>query len=411
MAAARRSIALLTLVSALLLTGAASAAAAVYSNATPILVRDNQTADPYPAEIGVSGLSGEITDLEVTLSGVTHTCLDDLGVVVQAPGGQTLLLMNGVGSVDACSTAAGAASNVDLTFDDAALTQLQDALVPVSGGYRPANHQPAGSSLDSFDPPGPGSSYGNPGPQLGGTATLASVFNGQQANGTWKLWVRDFAVTDSGEIARGWSLDVTTTGGGGDTTPPETQILSGPEGTIVQDAAEFTFSAGEPATFECALDLGAFAPCASPKSYTGLAEGSHTFEVRATDSAGNLDDSPATRTFTVDIADPPPPPPPPDPPSGGGDEQAPSVSIAKVSVKSPKRKATVAFSGSDDVSAASALVFTCKLDAKPAKPCTSPAAFKKLKPGRHRVEVRARDEAGNEGAPASRSFKVKKPAR
>jgi hypothetical protein len=47
----------------------------------------------------------------------------------------------------------------------------------------------------------------------------------------------------------------------------------------------------------------AFIPCASP--YTrALADGTHTFDVRAIDFAGNVDATPETRTFTVD-ADPP----------------------------------------------------------------------------------------------------------
>jgi predicted phage tail protein len=43
----------------------------------------------------------------------------------------------------------------------------------------------------------------------------------------------------------------------------------------------------------------AFSSCVSPKSYSGLANGSYTFSVRAIDAAGNTDTSPATRSFTV----------------------------------------------------------------------------------------------------------------
>ena len=62
----------------------------------------------------------------------------------------------------------------------------------------------------------------------------------------------------------------------------------------------YTFSTSEPNyTFECSLDGDAFASCSSPKSYTGLSEGSHTFSVKATDAAGNTDATPASRSWTV----------------------------------------------------------------------------------------------------------------
>src|SRR5205085_4562 len=72
-----------------------------------------------------------------------------------------------------------------------------------------------------------------------------------------------------------------------DTTAPETTILSGPSGTTLATIAELTFSASESgSTFQCKLDSGSWASCASPRSLSGLAVGAHTFSVRATDPGG-----------------------------------------------------------------------------------------------------------------------------
>lgn len=62
--------------------------------------------------------------------------------------------------------------------------------------------------------------------------------------------------------------------------------------------ATFAFSATEPgSTFDCRLDGGEYAPCTSPQGYASLALGSHVFEVRAIDAAGNVDPTPATCTW------------------------------------------------------------------------------------------------------------------
>ena len=64
-------------------------------------------------------------------------------------------------------------------------------------------------------------------------------------------------------------------------------------------SATFAFSASEPAAFQCKLDGAAFAPCTSPKAHTGLTRASHAFEVRAIDSAGNVNPTPAVHRWTI----------------------------------------------------------------------------------------------------------------
>ena len=98
--------------------------------------------------------------------------------------------------------------------------------------------------------------------------------------------------------------------------PPDTTIGAGPTGATEATTASFSFTASKPgATFECSLDGAAFGACSSPKEYTGLAVGDHTFRVRATNGDGT-DQSPATRAWTVTA----PPPVLPNLVSNGGFE-------------------------------------------------------------------------------------------
>jgi hypothetical protein len=87
-----------------------------------------------------------------------------------------------------------------------------------------------------------------------------------------------------------------------DTTPPQTTINFGPSSasTTYNGDPSFSFSSSEPnSTFECKLDSGSWVSCTSPKSYSGLANGEHTFSVRAIDRAGNADASPEIRRWRV----------------------------------------------------------------------------------------------------------------
>ncbi|WCB94984.1 virion structural protein [Baekduia alba] len=104
-----------------------------------------------------------------------------------------------------------------------------------------------------------------------------------------------------------------------DTIAPETTITAQPASSTTATTASFSFSPSETgSTFQCKLDGAAWATCTSPKAYSSLATGSHTFSVRATDAAGNVDASPAAATWTVTAATTPPATPPSTPTTGTG---------------------------------------------------------------------------------------------
>ncbi len=88
---------------------------------------------------------------------------------------------------------------------------------------------------------------------------------------------------------------------------PETLITSGPSGTVASTSATFEFVwVACSGSFTCKLDgtpLSAWTSCTSPKLYTGLSQGAHTFQVRATGVNGT-DPSPAIGTWTVDTIAP-----------------------------------------------------------------------------------------------------------
>ena len=171
-----------------------------------------------------------------------------------------------------------------------------------------------------------------------------------------------------------------------DTTPPNTSIGSTPNDPTNATGATFTFSSTQGgSTFECELDGGGFSSCTSPKSYSGLADGSHTFDVRATDQAGNTDASPAQFTWTVDTRG-----------SGHDHRRRPARSrhepepVLRVlrdrgrldlRVRARRRRLHVS--------------------------CSSPKSYSGLADGSHTFDVRATDQAGNtDSTPASYTWAV-----
>jgi hypothetical protein len=172
-----------------------------------------------------------------------------------------------------------------------------------------------------------------------------------------------------------------------DTAAPETTIDSGPSGLSNDSTPTYSFSSEPGARFQCRVDNAAFAACTSPHTTGVLADGAHTFEVRATDAAGNTDGSPASRALSIDTA-------------------APETTIGdKPPATTTSTNATFTFSSEAGAN------FECALDAAAFAACTSPRQYTGLAVGSHQFRVRATDAAGNtDASPGSYAWTISAPA-
>ena len=170
-----------------------------------------------------------------------------------------------------------------------------------------------------------------------------------------------------------------------DCAPPETTITSGPtEGEVINEAVPaIGFESEVGATFQCSENGAAFQLCSHEFHHNlgPLTDGPNTFAVRAKDTAGNTDPSPASVSFTVDTDEP-------------------ETTLTKTPPKKTTKK-TVKFKFEADEPG----TFTCRLDQKPAFTCDSPEAVG-VRVGRHKFRVTATDIAGNdEPEPARYGFR------
>jgi len=95
-----------------------------------------------------------------------------------------------------------------------------------------------------------------------------------------------------------------------DGSVPATTILTAPPARGTDARPTFTFATAGPATFECAIDGGAWTACASPfRPLLPLAAGDHVFRVRATNPAGLVEGEPVTAAFAIESPAPSPLPP------------------------------------------------------------------------------------------------------
>src|SRR5262249_40131635 len=88
------------------------------------------------------------------------------------------------------------------------------------------------------------------------------------------------------------------------------------------------------------------------------------------------------------------------------DTTKPKVTSVKVKVNHGKQTAKVTFHGTDPGNGSKGLRFKCKLDKKSFSSCHSPKLYKHLKHGKHTVQVKAIDKAGNVAKTVKKKFKV-----
>ena len=182
------------------------------------------------------------------------------------------------------------------------------------------------------------------------------------------------AAGNTGDAVFIWTVDL---------TGPLIGFSVAPAALTNNPVATFSITSSEPATMQCALDGGAWQPCAAAVVFTGLADGPHTLTVRATDAAGNVGSS--SRFWTQDTVRP----------------QTQITAGPATSAPVNSRLATFMFTSAEGVS------FECALDGMPFAPCSSPKVYTALSEATHTFEVRAVDAAGNvDGTPAERTWTV-----
>jgi DNA-binding beta-propeller fold protein YncE len=193
--------------------------------------------------------------------------------------------------------------------------------------------------------------------------------------------------TDTGVPAGSYTYTVTAVFGGFSAAatssvltvlaPPA--ITAEPSDPSANAAPSFDFDAGGGSGYQCQLDGGAYAPCSSPDTLSGLANGTHTLSVEATE--GNATGPAATYTWKVDTS-------------------APSITAQP---SNPSANSSPSFSFTD---AESAYAVQCQLDSGGFTPCTSPQYYGGVADGSHTFEVEGIDANGATTQVASYTWMV-----
>ena len=163
-----------------------------FTQSAPITMPGFGKSVPYPSLLDVSGLTGVVGKVTLTLAGLSHSYADDLDVLLVSPTGRVVMALSDAGG-------GNGVTGVTLTFDDDAPGPAPNSAALLSGLYRPTDYA---DLADVLEPPAP----------IGPYPSTLSTFQGIDPNGTWSLYIYDDFFQDDGALAGGWSLDIRTVG-------------------------------------------------------------------------------------------------------------------------------------------------------------------------------------------------------
>jgi hypothetical protein len=185
------------------------------------------------------------------------------------------------------TAATGGTVEFDVSADGINVTRFAVSEVPTTCGTISATASGAFPIIAN--------SFSNGSPSATGLRFSGSFPSAQQAQGGLSLRLA-FPSCTSDDVS--WTARTSVPPP--DTKAPQTKIKSGPKGSTTSKKAKFKFSSSEGGSkFQCRLDRKAWQSCRSPRTYKNLKKGQHTFRVRARDAAGNVDATPAKRTWSV----------------------------------------------------------------------------------------------------------------
>ncbi len=187
-----------------------------YENLSNIAINSGGAADLYPSIITVNGLPYPVGAMRVTIYDYSAAAPGNVDFLLVGPGGQKFVLIADAGGLSPTGPAT-------LTFSDTV-----GQIVPFNGPLTTGDFEPTSyGAVADFPAPAPVGPYNLPGSTIGGTGAqmmggnTAGTFAGSNANGTWKLYVREQSTssftpaTVVGNIG-GWGIDfIMTTSGQG----------------------------------------------------------------------------------------------------------------------------------------------------------------------------------------------------